>query len=154
MYNGKGATNTGDIFYTRSPDFGATWSSPIVLNTDGGPNSHWMPSISITASGVLRAGWYDRRNTTDGQNYEYFGRKSLDGGTTWLPDFPISSVLIPQPEQPDPGIQACYAGDYNYHSAVGETSFFTWTDGRVPITDPDGVDHFQQDVFSASYTFP
>lgn len=154
VYNGAGVNDTGDIFYTQSVDFGATWSAPIVLNTDGGLNAHWMPSLSITGSGKLRAGWYDRRNTTDGLNYQYFGIESLDGGMTWGPDFPVSSVLIPQPEQPDPGIQACYAGDYNYHTAFGETTYFTWTDGRVPIMDPGGVSHFQQDVFYASYSSP
>jgi hypothetical protein len=157
VYAGKGvnAGDAGDIYYTQSANFGATgtWSIPIVLNTDqaaGGTQSQWMPSISITDSGTLRAGWYDRRNTTDGQNYQYFGRESVDGGVTWGPDFSVSSVLIPQPEQPDPGIQACYAGDYNYHSAFGEKSYLTWTDGRVAITDPFGVDHFQQDVFFAT----
>lgn len=151
VYNGAGLNpgDTGDIFYTSSTDFGADWSIPIVLNTDqaaGGVRSQWMPSISISASGKLRAGWYDRRHTTDGQNYEYFLRESVDGGITWGTDFPISAVLIPQPEQPDPGIQACYAGDYNYHTAFGETGFVTWTDGRVPISG-----HFQQDVFFAHF---
>src|SRR5207253_5380812 len=48
----------------------------------------------------------------------------------------------PQPEQPDPNIVPCYAGDYNYHSAYGTTGFTTWTDGRVAISG-----HQQQDVF-------
>jgi hypothetical protein len=54
----------------------------------------------------------------------------------------ISDVLIPQPVQPDPFVQACYAGDYNYITANGDTGYDTWTDGRVAI---NGLP--QQDVF-------
>jgi hypothetical protein len=54
----------------------------------------------------------------------------------------ISDVLIPQPQQPDPFVQACYAGDYDYITANGNTGYVTWTDGRVPVNGSS-----QQDVF-------
>ncbi len=151
-YAGKGVNpgDAGDIYYTQSLDNGDTWSTPIVLNTDqaaDGTRSQWMPSLSVTASGKLTVSWYDRRNTTDGQNYEVWGRQSPDNGVTWLPDAPISEVLIPQPEQPDPAVQACYAGDYNYTTAFGDVHYVTWTDGRNAVSD-----HFQQDVYFASLT--
>src|SRR5438552_14744333 len=105
-----------------------------------------MPSLSVTADGHVHVYWYDRRNSTDGQNYEVWGRQSTDNGQTWLAaDEPVSSVLIPQPQQVDPNVQACYAGDYNYATAFGSTHYATWTDGRVPISG-----HFQQDVFFAA----
>ena len=40
------------------------------------------------------ASWYDRRNTTDGSNYEYYGRLSTDNGATWQTDQAISDSLI------------------------------------------------------------
>lgn len=149
-YAGRGVNpnDQGDIYYTRSLDNGTTWSTPIVLNTDqagGGTREQWMPSLSVTTEGQVLVTWYDRRNTTDGQNYEYWGIRSPDNGASWLPDAPISDVLIPQPEQPDSAIVGCYAGDYNYHSVFGNTSYVTWTDGRNPISG-----HFQQDVYFAS----
>src|SRR5439155_6580174 len=128
-YAGAGRADTGDIYYTRSTDNGSTWSMPIRLNTDGGTNAQWMPSLSVTSSGDVHVHWYDRRNTTDGQNYEVWGRRSADNGVTWLPDDPVSAVLIPQPEQPDGSVQACYAGDYNYATALGSAHYATWTDG-------------------------
>jgi hypothetical protein len=88
--------------------------------------------------------WYDRRNTTDGQNYEIWSVRSSDNGATWQANAVVSSVLIPQPLQPDPNIQACFAGDYNYATAFGNTHFATWTDGRVLISGNP-----QQDVFFA-----
>src|SRR5206468_8385621 len=125
-----------------------TWSAPIVLNADqagGGTKTQWMPSLSVTSSGDVHVHWYDRRNTIDGQNYEIWGRRSADNGVTWLPDGPVSTVLIPQPAQPDGNVQACYAGDYNYATAFGSAHYATWTDGRVQVS---GVQ--QQDVFFAA----
>jgi hypothetical protein len=134
----------GDIYYTRSTDNGLTWSAPIVLNTDqaaGGTQEQWMPSLSVTASGEVFAYWYDRRNTTNGTNYEVWGRRSADNGVSFAPDEVVSTVLIPQPEQPDPNLVACYAGDYNYSTAFADRHYATWTDGRVQVSG-----HFQQDV--------
>lgn len=147
VYAGRGinSEDRGDIYYTQSLDNGDTWSTPIVLNSDqgaGGTNEQWMPSLSVTTTGVVQASWYDRRNTTDGANYEYWGIQSPDNGVTWNADVALSDSLIPQPEQPDPAIQACYAGDYNYHSATDTINFVTWTDGRNPL-----AEHFQQDVY-------
>jgi hypothetical protein len=68
--------------------------------------------------------------------------RSSDNGLSWGADQPVSDVISPQPEQPDPTVQSCYAGDYNYHSAISSNSWVTWTDGRVQVSR-----HNQQDVF-------
>ena len=146
-YAGRGVNDgdLGDVYYIQSVDNGDTWSAPIVLNSDqaaGGTLEQWMPSLSVTADGKVQISWYDRRNTTDGLNYEYWGIQSLDNGATWQADAPLSDTLIAQPEQPDPRVQACYAGDYNYHSALGGVNFATWTDGRNAVSG-----HSQQDVY-------
>jgi alpha-tubulin suppressor-like RCC1 family protein len=126
-------TDESDIMYVRSTDNGVTWSTPLRLNTDSLGQAQWMPSLRVTSSGVVVASWYDRRNSTNGENYQRFARVSLNNGETWGPDEPLSTVLIPEPIQPDPNIQACYAGDYNYTTANTTTGFDTWTDGRVAV---------------------
>jgi len=145
VYAGGRTGDAGDIYYTRSVDNGSTWSTPIKLNSDGGSQTQWQPSMSVTAGGDIHVYWYDRRNSTDGQNYEIYGRRSADNGATFLPDEAVSNTLIPQPLQPDPNVQSCYAGDYNYASSFGDTHYATWTDGRVQV-----AGNPQQDVFFAA----
>ncbi|HMA33677.1 MAG TPA: sialidase family protein, partial [Chloroflexia bacterium] len=141
VYAAQNGSDPGDVLYVRSTDNGTTWGAPVKLNTDTTTRAQWQPSLSVDAQGGVLASWYDRRNTTT-YDYEYYGRVSTDNGVTWQADQPISDQIIAQPQQPDPNVVACYAGDYNYHSANGNVALITWTDGRVAINSTN-----QQDVF-------
>jgi len=150
-YAGHGTgSDTGDIFYVRSTDNGSTWSAPIQLNTDpdGQFKTQWMPSLSVNYSlagfsqpAKVTVSWYDRRQATSacnvatdpGCSYQRYGVQSPDNGVTWGSNFAISDVIIPQPTQNDGGVQPCYAGDYDYSTALGGTAYVTWTDGRVSV---------------------
>jgi hypothetical protein len=139
----------GDIYYIRSTDNGASWSSPAPLNSDQLDQNNvvqWQPSISVTSQGYVLAAWYDRRETTDGLNYRYYGRLSLDNGATFLPEEPIADIDIPQPYQPDSSTASCFAGDSNFHAPLGNVSLVTWTDGRNAISD-GSTDVPQMDVY-------
>jgi hypothetical protein len=152
VYAGQGQASgdKGDIFYVRSTDNGLTWSTPIKLNTDPGGQfkTQWMPSLSVNYNpsgfaqhGKVTISWYDRRSATSacnnptdpGCSYERYGVQSADNGVTFGSNFAISTQLIPQPQQTDPFIQSCYAGDYDYSTALGASAFVTWTDGRVAV---------------------
>ncbi len=127
----------GDIYYIRSTDNGANWSAPEPLNTDQQLNNNvvqWLPSISVTSQGYVLASWLDRRNTTDGLNYEVYGRVSLDNGVTFELDERISDAPIPQPTQVDPALDDCFAGDSNFHGVISNDSLVTWTDGRNALS--------------------
>jgi hypothetical protein len=152
VYSGAGTNGDhGDIFYQRSTNNGKTWSKAIKLNTDkDAPNkTQWMPSLSATSDGNVTASWYDRRKVTSacnnvgdpGCNYERVGRQSSTNGASWLADITISTKVITQPAQDDPGVVSCYAGDYDYNTALNAadagngtgSAYITWTDGRVKI---------------------
>jgi hypothetical protein len=152
VYAGAGTgQDHGDIFYTRSTNNGKTWSKAIKLNTDkDAPNkTQWMPSLSATSDGNVTASWYDRRkaksacnNVGDpGCNYERVGRQSKTNGASWNSDITISTKVITQPAQDDGGVQTCYAGDYDYNTALNAadagngtgSAYVTWTDGRNKI---------------------
>jgi hypothetical protein len=72
-----------------------------------------------------------------------WSRKSNDNGVTWLLDDMFSDVVSPLPAQPDSGIQATYAGDYDYGSALATKHVTSWVDGRVTISGQS-----QQDAFT------
>jgi len=145
----------GDIFYTRSTDNGSTWSSPIKVNqdADGQFKTQWMPSVSTDKNGKVTISWYDRRLATSacnvatdpGCSYERWARQSADNGATFQSEFVVSSSLINQPEQDDPGVQSCYAGDYDYNTVDSGNAYITWTDGRRTV---NGV-HVQDVNFAA-----
>jgi hypothetical protein len=147
VYTAGAGSDPGDTYYVRSADNGSTWSTPLKLNTDHTPHVQWMPSLAVTINGKLMASWYDRRNISN-YDYQRYARVSLDNGLTWQPDQPISDQVIPQPAQPDPNMVACYAGDYDYSYATGQTIYSAWTDGRVQI---GGVN--QQDVYLDKVNF-
>jgi hypothetical protein len=151
-YAGAGTNGDhGDIFYQRSTNNGKTWSKAIKLNTDKDAKNktQWMPSLSATSDGNVTASWYDRRKATSacnsvgdpGCNYERVGRQSTTNGASWLADVTISTKVITQPAQDDGGVVSCYAGDYDYNTALNAadagntagTAYVTWTDGRKKI---------------------
>ena len=140
------ASDPADIVYIRSTNNGVTWSTPLRLNTDSGSAAQWLPALSVTTDGVLTASWYDRRNSTNGLNYEYWARISTDDGLTWGPEDAVSDMLIPQPQQPDPALTSCTGGDYNYGLAVGSTAYVAWTDGRIAQPNAQGTPVPQQDI--------
>jgi hypothetical protein len=149
----------GNILYIRSTDSGVTFSAPMQLNTDTDPTkAQWQPNLSVSPVGTVFAAWYDERNggnCTTGQNtpcYQMFARKSTDNGLTWLADMALSDVVSPLPAQPDPGIVAIYAGDYDYQSGVATGHRTAWTDGRVAINGTQQQNAFTDGESSVSTT--
>src|SRR5438132_9980536 len=151
VYAQHGAgSDPSDVFYIRSTDGGVTFSAPLLLNTDGGTRPQWQPNLSVSPAGTLLATWYDAREsascTKGDPNTPYYrmcSRTSNDNGANWLPDDTFSDVVSPLPGQPDPGIVAGYAGDYDYGSALLTKHVTSWTDGRVAIGGSS-----QQDAFT------
>jgi len=150
VYDAKVGTDPANVFAIRSTDNGASFGTPVKLNTDTSGKANWQPNLSVAADGSLVAVWYDERNATatcvKGSTsvlcYQMYAAKSTNGGLTWSADAPFSSVVSPLPNQPDPNIVTEYVGDYDYSYSVGNHHLHPWTDGRVPINSAS-----QQDVF-------
>ena len=144
--------DAGNVFYIRSTDRGVTFSAPFQLNSNTDPTkAQWQPNISVSSTGSLLAVWYDERERTAASCqpsspntpcYRMWARRSTDNGATWLADDAFSDVVTPLPLQPDPGIQATYAGDYDYASSSSNQHLHAWVDGRVTISG-----NSQQDAF-------
>src|SRR2546430_2376030 len=150
VYAQHGAgSDPGDVYYIRSTDRGQTFSAALKLNTDATTRPQWQPNLSVSPSGTVLAVWYDARESagcTRGSSavpcYRMWARRSTDNGASWLSDQTFSDVVSPLPAQPDPGIQATYAGDYDYASSSPNQHTHAWVDGRVSISGTS-----QQDAF-------
>jgi hypothetical protein len=147
--HGSGS-DPSDVYYIRSTDSGVTFSAPLKLNTDSTTRPQWQPNLSVSPSGTVFAVWYDARESTTCTRgnptvpcYRMWARKSTDNGVTWLPDDMFSDVVTPLPTQNDPNIVGCYAGDYDYGSAIAAKHVSSWVDGRVAIGGSS-----QQDAFT------
>jgi hypothetical protein len=134
-------SDPGDVYYIRSTDGGVTFGTPFKLNTDATTRAQWQPTLSAATDGSLFATWYDQRETDSCAKgnpavpcYRIWGRKSTDNGVSWLPDMPVSDIVTPLPDQPDPGIVATYASDYDYASSALDQHLHAWVDGRVTIS--------------------
>src|SRR5207249_3126239 len=86
--------------------------------------------------------------------YRMWARRSTDNGATWLSDQMFSDVVSPLPAQPDPGIQATYAGDYDYATSSTNQHLHAWVDGRVAVLGSSQQDafHDRQSIGAASPT--
>jgi hypothetical protein len=138
--HGAGA-DVADIMYTRSIDNGTTWSAPVKIDGDTTTRKNWQPSLSISPSrGDFLITWYDQRATT-GDNYQIWGRRSTNNGASFGAPFMVSDVTTPLPQQNDPNVNSCYAGDYDMPVAQdyadrgigGTRHFHTWVDGRISL---------------------
>jgi hypothetical protein len=147
-----GNGDPGNVFHIRSTDHGVSFSAPFMLNTNTDPTkAQWQPNLSAAADGSLLAVWYDERervaascqpSSPSTPCYRMWARKSTDNGATWLPDMEFSDAVTPLPLQPDPGIIAIYAGDYDYGSSLLTQHLSAWVDGRVTVSG-----NSQQDAF-------
>jgi len=124
-----GDANT-DVYFTRSTDRGATWTTPVVINGDAaGPfykGDSLFPWIEVDPTGRLHMVTLDSRHTvqddnqTDGFLDGYYAW-SEDGGDTWT-----EIRLTPSPwSSDDDGLNrsAQFIGDY-LGMGVSETQAF------------------------------
>src|SRR5215211_316712 len=166
VYDGRNTGNgdPGNVFYIRSTNGGVSFSAPFMLNSNiDSTKARWQPNLSVSSNGSLLAVWYDERERTAASCqpsspstpcYRMWARRSTDNGATWLNDMAFSDVVTPLPLQPDPGIQAIYAGDYDYASSSTNQHLHAFVDGRVSIGGSSQQDafHDRQSTSAASPT--
>lgn len=121
-----------DIYFSRSVDNGATWSTPIVINSDprGQVRHQFYSSISVSPNGVVTVTWYDRRGDASNNSTHYYIAYSFDGGLTFTAGAPVTSTPT----------SFSTVGSRNNGFGIGEytqvltTSGYAipvWTDGRA-----------------------
>ncbi|MEO6695251.1 MAG: sialidase family protein, partial [Ignavibacteria bacterium] len=122
-----------DINLVRSTDFGITWSAPVRVNDDATTTDQWDPAISVDSkTGKIFISWFDsREDPANNLLTKVYGTVSTNGGISFSPNTAVSNA----PFNPNnmavgqPGGEK-YMGDYFGNSAIGNTSYVVWMDGR------------------------
>ncbi|MFQ5463358.1 MAG: hypothetical protein ACE5E5_12130 [Phycisphaerae bacterium] len=84
-----------DVMFTRSEDGGLTWSSPVRVNDDP-TDSHawqWFGTMSVAPNGRIDVIWNDTRRLGNERLSELYYSFSVDQGTTWYANRPLSPVF-------------------------------------------------------------
>jgi hypothetical protein len=117
-----GAVDKGPerIYFARSTNGGATWSSRVEVSTAANGVHHAFPAIAAGAAGDVRIAWMDARAGTMWNTYY---RSSTNGGASWSAEVDWST----------------YVPGYSYITADGFS--FPFGDYFEIDIDGDGVTH-------------
>ncbi len=115
-------TNDTDIVFRKSSDNGATFTSELKLNNDGGTKSQFFGRLAVDQkTGWLASVWYDARNSAGNNTVELWGSMSFNGGLNWAPNFKISS-----------GVTSCLAATIgNDGNECGDYISMDFYDGKL-----------------------
>ena len=78
------------IYFSKSTDAGATWSSKTDVSLAPQGSAHAFPAIAATRTGDVRIGWMDARA---GSLWTTYYRSSIDGGTSWSGESDLSTFV-------------------------------------------------------------
>jgi hypothetical protein len=111
--------NYSDIFFSRSTNQGATWSTPVRVNNNSEPTGstpagkdQFFPGIAVDKTGKLAVCFYDRRNDPNNMLMDRYCATSGNNGSSWtntrFTKKPFRSVL-----GSDILVNSRYMGDYD-----------------------------------------
>lgn len=143
-----------DVFLSKSPDFGESWSDPVRVNDDvlGNGSHQYLPRLSISSDDRVDMIFYDRRDdAANRQNHVYY-TYSTDHAASFSRNMRLTS------ESSDSRIGQTYAvesakGLVEFGSRIallskGDSVAAAWTDTRNALQSP------HQDIFTTLILHP
>jgi len=117
------------IWFARSSNGGASWSTPFMVNNQAMLNDQFNQWLAVDeASGTLAVIYYDTANDLGRKKTDVYGQTSSNGGTAWSAPFKVTTAMSDESVAgSDSGNQY---GDYNSLSGVASSFFPSWTDRR------------------------
>jgi hypothetical protein len=125
------AKSGADISFTKSTDYGATWSNMQDVAVTGSgkpaPNDQFFPWMDVTPKGELRAIWFDNRDAPNNIGIETFKGRAGINGRKWT-----NKEISTKRWNPNKSFfgSGAFIGDYNGFAAGNGVMYPLWTDGR------------------------
>lgn len=133
-------SGTPRVLATKSSDFGATWTSPVIASDNPAGRSVMNPAIAATADGrTVTVVFMDKRLAPNGRGFvDHYAAISTDGGATWLPNIRLTEMSsdIRYGPQTSRGVML---GDYlGVTPPMGsdQAAVAIWCDTRTGDSDP------------------
>lgn len=122
-----------DIYLVRSTDYGTTWQPEVRVNDDNTTTDQWMPTVSVDKfTGRIYVTWFDSRvDPANNLMTRLYSAVSTNGGVSFEPNQNVSDVSFNPNNMAvgQPGGEK-YIGDYIGNSAIRNTGYHVWMDGR------------------------
>jgi len=127
------------MYFARSADRGATWSSPTGVSLAPAGANNLFPALAARGDGDVRIAWMDDRNGSDtgaddpNARWNVYYRSSANAGATWSAEAQLSHFVPGYPYQsatPKDGFAEPY-GDYFELDVDGAgTAHAVWGEGN------------------------
>ncbi len=138
VYSANDGKDGGDIYFVKSADAGASFSTPVRLNARPGiDRAQWFPNATVAPSGRLYVIWYDQQSWPSGDWTETMMTFSDAAGATWTRPAPITQRPFHagygnDASQPNLGerIGATSYGDALYAAWAGNPRDVGFADGQ------------------------
>ena len=117
------------IWFARSTDGGATWSTPVMINNQASLNDQFFPHLAVDeTNGVVSIVYYDTIGDPGRLKTDFWYQSSYDGGVTWSTP---TRVTTAQTNETVAGADLFNQyGDYTGMSAYAGLFLPSWTDRR------------------------
>jgi len=117
------------IWFSRSTDGGAIWSTPVMINNQASLNDQFNQALVVDeTTGALGIIYYDTVGNAGRKKVDVWYQSSYDDGATWEAAVKVTSAQTDETVAgADTGNQF---GDYNSLSGYAGVFFPSWTDRR------------------------
>lgn len=114
LYLSWAADRVPNIYFSRSTDQGATWSTPRIIHRDTLNDQYWQWMALDGTSGDLAITYLDSRDDPENRMSRAYVSISRDGGETWV-DRSVGDVSFDIRRNPfgSSSLSGVFAGDYS-----------------------------------------